>query len=132
MAMRFRRSVKVAPGVKVNFNKKSVGVTAGTKNAHYSVNSSGRKTTTVGVPGTGVSFVDVSSKKGGGGAQTGSAEPRLASKGTYIALLILAVLLVIFGVVLLFVSPVFGVVLLVVAAICVINSVHGLRRHKEK
>ena len=132
MAMRFRRSVKVAPGVKVNLSKKNVGVTVGSKGAHYSVNTSGRKTTTVGVPGTGVSFVDVSGKKGGGSAQTGSVEPRLASKGTYIALLILAVLLVIFGVALLFVAPVFGVVLLIFAAICVINSVHGLRRHKAK
>lgn len=131
MAMRFRRSTKIAPGVKVNLSKKNVGVTVGSKGAHYSVNSSGRKTTTVGVPGTGVSFVDVSSKKGGGSAQ-GPAEPRLASKGTYIALLVLAVLLAIFGVALLFVSPVFGVVLLVVAAICVINSVNGLRRHKAK
>lgn len=131
MAMRFRRSTKIAPGVKVNFNKKSVGVTVGTKGAHYSVNSSGQKTTTVGVPGTGVSFVDVSSGKGGGSAQV-TAEPRLASKGTYIALLVLAVLLAIFGVALLFVSPVFGVVLLVVAAICAINSVNGLRRHKAK
>lgn len=131
MAMRFRRSTKIAPGVKVNLSKKNVGVTVGSKGAHYSVNSSGRKTTTVGIPGTGVSFVDVSSKKGGGSAQA-TAEPRLVSKGTYIALLVLAVLLAIFGVALLFVSPVFGVVLLVVAAICVTNSLNGLRRHKAK
>ena len=127
MAMRFRRSVKVAPGVKVNLSKKNVGVTVGTEGAHYSVNSSGRKTTTVGVPGTGVSYVNVSSKK----HQQGGGEARLASKGTYIALLVLAVLLVAIGVALLFVSPVFGVVVLIFAAICVINSVHGLRRHKK-
>ena len=131
MAMRFRRSTKIAPGVKVNLSKKNVGVTVGSKGAHYSVNTSGKKTTTVGVPGTGVSFVDVSSKKGGGSTQS-TAEPRLPSKGIYIALLVLAVLLAIFGVALLFVSPVLCVLLLIVAAICVINSVHGLRRHKTK
>lgn len=56
--LRARRSIKVAPGFKVNLNKRSVGVTVGTRGAHYSVNTSGRRTSTVGVPGTGLSIVD--------------------------------------------------------------------------
>jgi tetratricopeptide (TPR) repeat protein len=56
--LRARRSIKVAPGFKVNLNKRSVGVTVGTRCAHYSVNTSGRRTPTVGVPGTGLSVVD--------------------------------------------------------------------------
>ncbi len=56
--LRARRSIKVAPGFKVNLSKRSVGVTVGTRGAHYSVNSSGRRTSTVGVPGTGLSIVD--------------------------------------------------------------------------
>jgi len=56
--LRARRSIKVAPGFKVNLNKRSVGVTVGTRGAHYSVNSSGRRTSTVGVPGTGLSMVN--------------------------------------------------------------------------
>lgn len=63
MGLRFRKSVKIAPGVKVNFNKKSVGVSVGTKGAHVSVNSSGRKTTSVGIPGTGLSYVTTTSTK---------------------------------------------------------------------
>ena len=55
--LRARRSIKVAPGFKINLNKRSVGVTVGTRGAHYSVNSSGRRTSTVGVPGTGLSVV---------------------------------------------------------------------------
>ena len=43
MGLRFRKSFKVAPGVKFNVNKKSVGVTVGTKGAHYTVNSKGTK-----------------------------------------------------------------------------------------
>lgn len=69
---RFRRSVKIMPGVKVNFNKKSVGVTFGGKGAHYTVNSSGRKTATVGIPGTGLYYTESSgggsSRKSSGGA----------------------------------------------------------------
>lgn len=63
MGLRFRRSIKVAPGVKINLNKKSVGVTFGTRGAHYTVNSKGKKTTTVGLPGTGLSYTTSS---GGG------------------------------------------------------------------
>lgn len=56
MGFRFRKSFKIAPGVRVNVGKKSVGISAGGKGARVSVNSSGRKTTTVGIPGTGLSY----------------------------------------------------------------------------
>lgn len=63
MGLRFRKSVKVAPGVKVNLNKKSSSVTFGTKGVHHTVSSSGKKTTSVGVPGTGLNYVSTSSGK---------------------------------------------------------------------
>ena len=56
MGFRFRKSFKIAPGVRLNIGKKSVGISAGVKGARVSVNSSGRKTTTVGIPGTGLSY----------------------------------------------------------------------------
>lgn len=56
MGFRFRKSVKIAPGVRLNIGKKSVGISAGVKGARVSVNSSGRKTTTIGIPGTGLSY----------------------------------------------------------------------------
>lgn len=69
---RFRRSMKIMPGVKVNFNKNSVGVTFGGKGAHYTINSSGRKTASVGIPGTGLYYTESSgggnSRKSSGGA----------------------------------------------------------------
>ena len=66
MGLRFRKSFKVAPGVRVNVSKKSVGVSVGGKGFRKSVNTSGRVTTSIGVPGTGLSYVDtknVNSKK---------------------------------------------------------------------
>lgn len=62
MGLRFRKSIKILPGVKLNLGKKSAGVSVGTTGARYSVNSSGRKTSTVGIPGTGLSY----SKSSGG------------------------------------------------------------------
>lgn len=130
MAMRFRRSMKVAPGVKVNFNKKSVGVTVGGKGYHYSVNSSGKKTTSFGIPGTGVSFVNVSSKKRQRGG--GSAEPRPMSKGIYTTILIVAILWTIaLGLPLLTIAPVVGVVIIAVGVFFVVFSVKGIKLYKK-
>ena len=63
MGLRFRKSVKIGKHAKINFNKNSVGFTVGTKGAHFTANSKGRKTTTVGIPGTGVSYSHTSGGK---------------------------------------------------------------------
>lgn len=65
MGFRFRKSIKIAPGVKFNINKKSVGMTFGTKGAHYTVNSKGTRTKSVGIPGTGLSYTEVENAKKG-------------------------------------------------------------------
>lgn len=60
MGFRFRKSFKVAPGVKLNFNKKSTGVTFGGKGLHYTINSSGKRTASAGIPGTGLYYTESS------------------------------------------------------------------------
>ena len=55
-SLRFRRSVKIAPGLRLNINKRSVGLSAGPRGARYSINSSGRRTRSVGLPGTGLGY----------------------------------------------------------------------------
>lgn len=60
MGLRFRKSIKIGNGAKLNINKKSVGLSVGGKGARYSVNSSGRRTKSVGIPGTGLSYVSTS------------------------------------------------------------------------
>lgn len=61
LPFRFRKSFKIAPGVKVNFNKKSTGITFGGKGMHYTVNSKGKRTKSIGVPGTGLYYTSSSS-----------------------------------------------------------------------
>jgi hypothetical protein len=56
MGLRFRRSLRIAPGVKVNLTKTGLGLTLGPRGAHYSVHSSGRRTRSVGRPGTGLYY----------------------------------------------------------------------------
>lgn len=76
MGLRFRKSIKIAPGVKFNINKKSVGLTFGKRGAHYTINSKGKKTASVGIPGTGLSYTTSS---GGGDSTSSASSPSEAS-----------------------------------------------------
>lgn len=78
MGMRFKKSKKIAPGVKLNVSNKSVGVSVGGKGVHHSVSSSGRKTTTVSAPGTGLSYVKTS---GGGSHKKKSSKKQSGTVG---------------------------------------------------
>lgn len=56
MGFRFRKSVKIAPGVKINFGKKSVGMSFGGKYGGISFNSKGGSRIRTSIPGTGLSY----------------------------------------------------------------------------
>lgn len=79
MGLRFRKNIKVAPGVKLNLNKNSASVTVGTKEAHYTVNSNGKKTASAGIAGTGLSYV---STIGDGKKKEAKTNKKTASKTT--------------------------------------------------
>jgi hypothetical protein len=57
MPLRFRRTLKIAPGVKLNFSKSGVSTTVGPKGFHFTFGKRGVRRT-VSIPGTGVSEVD--------------------------------------------------------------------------
>lgn len=63
MGLRFRKSVKICKGVKVNLGTGGIGLSVGTKGCRYSVNSRGRAGVSVGIPGTGIYY----NKSVGGG-----------------------------------------------------------------
>lgn len=63
MGIRIRKSIKVAPGVRLNVGKKSASVSVGGKGFHTSVSTTGRRTNSVGIPGTGISYVSTSGSK---------------------------------------------------------------------
>lgn len=97
MGFRFRKSFKVAPGVKLNIGKKSAGVSVGGKGFRTSVSSSGRKTTSVGVPGTGLSYVSSSGGSSKSKSSKGSANSMSSSKkgGCWLILVPIIIILVI-------------------------------------
>ena len=56
MGFRFRKSISIGKGLRLNLNKKSIGFSVGTKGMRFSINSKGRRTANVGIPGTGLYY----------------------------------------------------------------------------
>jgi tetratricopeptide (TPR) repeat protein len=81
MSIRFRRSIKIIPGLRLNINKDSVGLSMGVRGAHYTVNSKGRRTASVGIPGTGLYATEVLSS---GRKKSSRAQESLAATDKYL------------------------------------------------
>jgi len=54
---RFRRSIKIFPGIRLNIGKKSASVSVGVRGAHVTMGTKGTRTT-LGIPGTGLSYTE--------------------------------------------------------------------------
>ena len=67
---RFRRSIKLFPGVRWNIGKKSTSLSFGGRGASYTVGTSGSRTT-VGIPGTGLSYTETSRSSRPSGENSG-------------------------------------------------------------
>ena len=65
MGLRFQRRIKILPGLHINLSKSGVGLSVGTRGAHIGIDSRGRRYTSVGVPGTGVSWREYQHKPAG-------------------------------------------------------------------
>ena len=63
MGWNFRRSTKIAPGVRLNFSKKGMGVSLGPRGSKISFSPGGRITSNIGIPGTGLRYTTVLSNK---------------------------------------------------------------------
>lgn len=63
MGFRFKKSIKLMPGVKINISKKGLNsVSLGGKGASVNLGKKGRRTT-VGIPGTGMSYTSTSKRR---------------------------------------------------------------------
>lgn len=62
MSFRFRKSIKIAPGIRVNLSKSGVSTSLGRPGATVNISKRGVRST-VGIPGTGLSYTATSSQK---------------------------------------------------------------------
>src|SRR5258708_15133139 len=55
MGFRFHRSIKILPGIRLNFGKRGISTSIGVRGAHVTFGKTGTRTT-VGLPGSGLSY----------------------------------------------------------------------------
>jgi len=58
MGFRFRRSIRILPGIRLNVSKSGVSTSVGVRGAHVTLGH-GKVRETVGLPGTGLSYTHV-------------------------------------------------------------------------
>jgi hypothetical protein len=64
MGLRFRKSVTLCKGVKLNLGKTGMSVTLGPKGYHKTIHQNGNVTTSMGIPGTGIYWTDTKNIRG--------------------------------------------------------------------
>jgi tetratricopeptide (TPR) repeat protein len=82
-SFRFRRSIKLGPGVRLNVGKTGVGLSAGVRGARRTYHSSGRQTSSVGIPGTGLGYVHTKSASKASASEPTAAPPLTAKPGLF-------------------------------------------------
>ena len=63
MGLRFRKSISLGKGVRLNFGKTGASISVGGKGYRKTINTKGQVTTSVGIPGTGIYYTDTKSLK---------------------------------------------------------------------
>ncbi|MGY2285154.1 DUF4236 domain-containing protein [Pseudomonas gingeri] len=93
MALRIRKSIKIAPGVKINLSKSGISTSLGVKGATVNLSKRGTRVTT-GIPGTGISSSTLYKSKG---RQVVSAQPREYSTAEWVFSWIIGEVLALIG-----------------------------------
>ena len=75
MGLRFRKSIRIFPGVRINLSKTGIGASVGFKGFRITKRADGKVQRTVSLPGTGISYVSVGSKPAASKSKT-KAKPR--------------------------------------------------------
>src|SRR3984957_7940084 len=74
MSFRFRRSIRILPGLRLNVGKRGVSASIGGRGAHVTFGRTGTRTT-IGIPGTGLSYTHVDKPNHAAADAPGEAQP---------------------------------------------------------
>jgi tetratricopeptide (TPR) repeat protein len=60
--LRVRRSIRIAPGIRLNVGKRGISTSVGVRGFHETVHISGARRMSIGIPGTGLSYITQTSR----------------------------------------------------------------------
>ena len=83
MGWRYRKSINLGGGFRVNLSKNGIGYSWGVKGYRVTKTADGRTRQTVSIPGTGISYVEEHGKRPAG-QQVGTAQPQRDPMADYI------------------------------------------------
>jgi hypothetical protein len=81
MGFRFHRSIKLLPGVRLNFGKRGISASIGVRGAHVTYGPSGTRTS-IGLPGTGLSYTHLEKSHHGRSLPTAVTATTVPTGGT--------------------------------------------------
>ena len=84
MGFRFRRTLRLLPGIKINLSKSGASVSLGARGAHVTVGH-GQVRETVGVPGSGLSYTHIDKPRSTAADVPGQAQPQTRVRGSMVA-----------------------------------------------
>jgi hypothetical protein len=136
MGMRFKKSINLGGGTRINISKSGIGGSVGTKGFRYTQKANGGTRTTASIPGTGLSYVKDSNKRSSG-TPAAANELGWSRVGAFV-MLICAIPIILLGLLLAIAAPAlglgfaaFGVVLLIIRKVLK-NRINRLLEESEE
>lgn len=129
MGMRFRKSINLGGGARLNFSKSGIGTSVGGKGFRVTKKAGGGTRTTISAPGTGISYVSESGK----GANKSAATAAAASPNFlffWIMFRLLSILLIGFGALLALIEPSSGLLSIAGGAACWMAATYYKKKHR--
>lgn len=97
MAFKFRRTKKIAPGLRINLTHRGISARVGTKGIGYTVNANGRQHISAGIPGSGIHVSEQVKAPRKGKAKSVMPNEEVSTKTSFGRLLMMGALMVLGG-----------------------------------
>lgn len=97
MGLRFYRRVHLLPGVRLNVGTRGASVSFGARGAWYTVGPHGRRTATLGFPGTGIRYTTTAGGAGSRREPLPSVPPAPSAAGGFALVMIILLVGIVIG-----------------------------------
>lgn len=131
MGIRFRKSINLGGGARINISKSGIGGSIGTKGARITKTAKGTTRKTISIPNTGISYVKESGSKNKGVKKAAAANTNKPFRLFAIVLRITGILMIVLGALLAFVYLAVGLSSIAIGICELVWANKLIKKHKE-